>query len=95
MIEQISGTGNAVSASRWIADEASIAGVRVLSRCPRRTIQTTDGIAVLFWILISVVIGATIPFIISLIAINESAAWWIIDSRSMVFLPSYTYASEI
>lgn len=54
--------------------------MRCINRCPRRAIQTTHGSAVLFWILTSVVIGVTIPFIISLFGINESAGWWILGS---------------
>jgi NAD-dependent dihydropyrimidine dehydrogenase PreA subunit len=55
--------------------------MKCLNRCPERAIQTTHGLAVAFWLILSMLSGIIFPALASLGGIDDSALWWKITLR--------------
>lgn len=55
--------------------------MRCLNHCPRRAIETTHGMAVLFWIIISAINTRLLIFILNLLHIQPKIWWWMLVSN--------------
>lgn len=59
--------------------------MKCVNRCPERAIQTTHGLAVAFWLIISMLIGIILPALVSVAGIDESSLWWKVTVRFLRF----------
>jgi len=59
--------------------------MKCINRCPEKAIQTTHGLAVAFWLIISSLFGVIFPAIVRIGGINQDAIWWKIIEQLLQF----------
>ena len=59
--------------------------MKCLNRCPERAIQTTHGLAVAFWLVISSMYAIIFPAIVKIGGIEQDVLWWKITERLLRF----------
>ncbi|HUW93286.1 MAG TPA: EFR1 family ferrodoxin [Bacteroidales bacterium] len=59
--------------------------MKCINRCPERAIQTTHGLAVAFWLILSSLFGIIFPALVAAGGIEENALWWKVVEQLLRF----------
>ena len=59
--------------------------MKCLNRCPERAIQTTHGLAVIFWLILSGLFALIFPVLVRIGGINVEALWWKVIEQLLHF----------